>query len=100
MKQYKYKGHTIIKTPMDLGEDDERLNYVYKIYKGNKYLNEALTLSTAKAYIDSDYDENYLWVFKRLLAILSKYNFIQLRIEEESENYNENNIKWWRCRLC
>lgn len=56
----KYHNHEIKKVHEDLGEDDERLNYVYKIYKDGKYINEALFLGSAKDYIDSGYDENYL----------------------------------------
>lgn len=49
-----------MKVYTDLGEDDDRLNYTYEIYKDGKYIQTALTLSTAKEYIDSDYNENYL----------------------------------------
>lgn len=56
----KYHGHEIKKIPTDLGEDDPRLNYTYEIFKDGAYINTALTLSTAKTYIDSDYNENYL----------------------------------------
>lgn len=56
----KYHDHEIKKVPTDLGEDDKRLNYTYKIYKDGKYINTALTLSTAKTYIDSGYNDTYL----------------------------------------
>jgi hypothetical protein len=56
----KYHGHEIKKVPTDLGEENPRLNYTYEIYKDGVYLQTALTLSTAKTYIDSDYDEAYL----------------------------------------
>ena len=56
----KYHKHEIKKVYTDLGEDDDRLNYTYEIYKDGKYIQTALTLSTAKEYIDSDYNENYL----------------------------------------
>ena len=58
----KYRKHTIVKTYEDLGgEDDKRLNYVYNIYDANgKWLNVALSLDSAKEYIDSGYDQNYL----------------------------------------
>ena len=56
----KYHGHEIKKTFTDLGEEDKKLNYTYEIYKDGEYINTALTLSTAKEYIDSDYNETYL----------------------------------------
>lgn len=56
----KYHDHEIKKVPTDLGEDDKRLNYTYEIYKDGKYINTALTLSTAKTYIDSGYNDTYL----------------------------------------
>lgn len=56
----KYHDHEIRKVPADLGEDDPRKNCVYEIYKAGEYINTALTLSTAKTYIDSDYNDTYL----------------------------------------
>ena len=57
----KYHNYIIKKVHEDLGEDDERLNYVYEIYdKDGKWINDALTLSTAKEYIDSGLNPNYL----------------------------------------
>lgn len=56
----KYQGHEIKKVPADLGEEDERLNCVYEIYKDGKKIAEALTLSTAKEYIKRGYDSNVL----------------------------------------
>lgn len=56
----KYHNHEIKKVSTDLGEEDPRLNYTYEIYKDGKYINTALTLSTAKTYIDSNYNETYL----------------------------------------
>ena len=56
----KYHKHEIKKIPEDLGEEDKTKNYVYKIYKAGKYIQTALTLSTAKEYIDSGYNEIYL----------------------------------------
>ena len=57
----KYHNHYIIKTKTDLGEDNDRKNYVYIIYDSKyRFINEALNLSTAKEYIDSGYDSNYL----------------------------------------
>lgn len=56
----KYHKHEIIKVPTDLGEDDPKLNYTYKIYKDGEYIQTALTLSTAKDYIDNNYNESYL----------------------------------------
>lgn len=56
----KYHDCEIIKRHEDLGEDNPRLNFVYEIYHKGKLKNEALTLSTAKQYIDSGFDDNYL----------------------------------------
>ena len=56
----KYHKHEIIKVPTDLGEDDPKLNFTYEIFKDGEYIQTALTLSTAKDYIDSDYNEAYL----------------------------------------
>lgn len=56
----KYHGHEIRKVPSDLGEENPRDNYTYEIYKSGEYINTALTLSTAKTYIDTDYNETYL----------------------------------------
>lgn len=56
----KYHNHEIRKVATDLGEEDPKLNYTYEIYKDGEYINTALTLSTAKQYIDSEYDETYL----------------------------------------
>ena len=56
----KYHNHIIKKVSTDLGEDDGRKNYTYEIYKDGEYKETALTISTAKQYIDSGYDENYL----------------------------------------
>lgn len=57
----KYHNHKIEKVPVDLGEEDSRLNHEYRIYDSNSaYVGTALTLSTAKDYIDSGYDDNYL----------------------------------------
>lgn len=56
----KYHNHEIKKVPTDLGEENPRKNYTYEIYKSGEYINTALTLSTAKDYIDSGYNETYL----------------------------------------
>ena len=56
----KYHGYEIKKTPADLGENDERLNYIYRITKDGEFKANALTLSTAKEYIDSGENESYL----------------------------------------
>ena len=56
----KYHNHEIRKVPTDLGEEDSRKNYTYEIYKDSEYINTALTLSTAKDYIDSEYNDTYL----------------------------------------
>lgn len=57
----KYHKHTIVKVREDLGEEDERKNCVYEIYdESGKYINVALTIPSAKDFIDSGYNENYL----------------------------------------
>ena len=56
----KYHGHEIVKKQADLGEEKKKKNCIYEIYKDGKRLNVALTISTAKEYIDSGYDNNYL----------------------------------------
>lgn len=57
----KYHNHYIIKEDMDLGESDKRLNCVYYIYnQSNVKIAVALTLTSAKDYIDSGYNNNYL----------------------------------------
>lgn len=56
----KYHKHEIKKVYTDLGEEEAKLNYTYEIYKDGEYINTALTLSTAKDYIDSGYNETYL----------------------------------------
>lgn len=56
----KYHGHEIIRKASDLGADKQRDNAVYEIYRDGKYIQVALTVSTAKEYIDSGYNENYL----------------------------------------
>lgn len=56
----KYHKHIIKKVYADLGEINDRLNYIYEIYKDGKYINTALTLSSAKDFIDSGYNTNYL----------------------------------------
>ena len=56
----KYHKHIVKKVPCDLGEDDPKLNYVYEIWKDGKKITEAITLSSAKEYIDSGYNEYYL----------------------------------------
>ena len=56
----KYHKCEIKKVYEDLGEENKKLNYVYEIYKDGKYINVALTLSSAKEFIDNDFDTNYL----------------------------------------
>ena len=56
----KYHKYEIIKEPTDLGESDSRLNYTYKIYKNGEYKTTALTLSTAKEYINHGENDIYL----------------------------------------
>ena len=56
----KYHGYQINKKSEDLGEDNPRLNYVYEIYKDGEYKETALTLSSAKSFIDPSENEVYL----------------------------------------
>lgn len=56
----KYHGHEIKKVYTDLGEENARDNCTYEIRKDGEYINTALTLSTAKTYIDSGYNDTYL----------------------------------------
>ena len=56
----KYHGHEIIRKNANLGADKPRDNAVYEIYRDGKYIQVALTVSTAKEYIDSGYNEIYL----------------------------------------
>lgn len=56
----KYHKHEIKKVPTDLGEEDPRDNYTYEIFKNGEFIITALTLSSAKNYIDSDYNDNFL----------------------------------------
>jgi hypothetical protein len=56
----KYKGCEIVKVKADLGEEDARKNCIYEIYKDGKKKANALTLGTAKEYIASGFNENYL----------------------------------------
>lgn len=55
----KYHKHEIKKVYADLDDCDGK-NYIYEVYKDGKWIGNALTLSTAKDYIDSGYNENYL----------------------------------------
>ena len=56
----KYHGH-ILKKVYDSSIDDGGDPWYYEIYdKDGKYLANTLTLWSAKAYVDSNYDENYL----------------------------------------
>lgn len=54
-----YHGHEIKKVYTDLYDWDGK-NYIYEIYKDGKWIGNALTLSTAKDFIDSGYNETYL----------------------------------------
>lgn len=56
----KYHKHEIKKVYVELGEEAEKDNRVYQIFKGGKFINEAITLNSAKDYIDNGYDDNYL----------------------------------------
>lgn len=56
----KYHGYEIKKVATDLGEFDPRLNFTYKIFKNGEYKDTALTLTSAKEYIDSGENDNYL----------------------------------------
>ena len=58
--QVKYHGCLIIKVYADLGEERESDNHLYEIYKDGKYINTAITYSSAKEFIDSGFDSNYL----------------------------------------
>ena len=58
--QVKYHGCLIVKVYTDLGEERERDNYTYEIYKDGVYINTALTYSTAKEFIDSGFNPIYL----------------------------------------
>ena len=55
----KYHGHEIKKVYGDLEDWGFRF-YHYEIYKDGKWIADALTISTAKDYIDSNYNETYL----------------------------------------
>lgn len=56
----KYHGCEIKKVQTDLGEDNEKLNYTYEIYFCDEFKATALTISSAKDYIDSGFDDTYL----------------------------------------
>ena len=57
----KYHNHEIKKVYADLGEEREKDNRVYRIFdKDGNFINEAITLNSAKDYIDNNYDDNYL----------------------------------------
>ena len=59
----KYHKHIIKKVREDLGYSgkEDYLNYIYEIYDENgNWINNAWSLSSAKEYIDSGYDDNYL----------------------------------------
>lgn len=56
----KYHKCVIKKVPTDLGEDNPRLNYTYEIYQNNQYIDTALTLSSAKEFIDTGFNDNVL----------------------------------------
>lgn len=56
----KYHKCVIKKVATDLGEDDPRLNYTYEIYQNNQYIDTALTLSSAKEFIDTGFNDNVL----------------------------------------
>ena len=57
----KYHKCLIEKEGADLGEDNPRLNCIYKVYDENgKFRGNALTLSTAKDFIDHSFNDIYL----------------------------------------
>lgn len=56
----KYHNHEIEKVYADLGEEREKDNRIYQIFKDGIFINEAITLNSAKDYIDNEYDDNYL----------------------------------------
>ena len=57
MKDHKHEIK-IFKT--DLGEESPKDNRVFEIHKDGVKIGEALTLSTAKNFIDNGYDQRYL----------------------------------------
>lgn len=87
MKKYKYKGHIIVKIFIDLDENNKKCYYVYKIYKGDKLLNEALTLSKAKEYIDNNYEGNLFKTVKEYL------DYLDNEIEEMgNDNFSKQRV--------
>ena len=57
----KYHKHIIKPVKEDLGFEDDKDNKVYEVYDPDgKYLNTCITLSNAKEWIDSGYDDNLL----------------------------------------
>lgn len=56
----KYHGFEIKKVLTDLGEENPKDNFTYEIYRNGEYIETALTLSTAKCYIDSGCNDIYL----------------------------------------
>lgn len=56
----KYKDYIIMKVKEDLGEEDDRLNYIYNIYKNGKFVINALTVCQAIELIDSNFADCYL----------------------------------------
>lgn len=56
----KYHGYEIKKEYVDLGETRKSLNCIYNILKNGKWIANALTLSTAKQFIDSGENDIYL----------------------------------------
>lgn len=56
----KYHKHEIKRINTDLGESQKAKNCVFQILKNGEYIATALTVSTAKEYIDSGYNDNYL----------------------------------------
>ena len=56
----KYHNHEIKKVYADLGEEREKDTRIYQIFKDVIFINEAITLNSAKDYIDNEDDDNYL----------------------------------------
>lgn len=54
--KHMYKGYTLVKC----FDDDVIGGYYYNIFKDDKYITNALTLSSAKELIDNNFDERFL----------------------------------------
>lgn len=56
----KYHGHILKKEHEDLGEPEEKFNFLIHIYKDGEEIAVAASFGSAKDFIDSGYDSNYL----------------------------------------